>query len=91
MLCLFCCILGKPKDTLRKPGFMSFSEETTRGTVPLLRGKGSHTVVNPSMNLASYPLSPEFRTAIPNEVLIQGHVTMVNRLENLSMVVEMIF
>ncbi|XP_013926316.1 PREDICTED: tudor domain-containing protein 7 [Thamnophis sirtalis] len=73
--------IGKPKDTLRKPGFMSFSEEATRGTVPLLRGKGNHTVVNPSMNLASYPLSPEFRTAMPNEVLIQGHVTMVNRPE----------
>ncbi|XP_032069373.1 tudor domain-containing protein 7 isoform X2 [Thamnophis elegans] len=73
--------IGKPKDTLRKPGFMRFSEEATRGTVPLLRGKGNHTVVNPSMNLASYPLSPEFRTAMPNEVLIQGHVTMVNRPE----------
>ncbi|XP_058027719.1 tudor domain-containing protein 7 isoform X2 [Ahaetulla prasina] len=73
--------IGKPKDTLRKPGFMSFSEEATRGTVPLLRGKGNHTVVNPTMNLSSYPLSPEFRTAIPNEVLIQGHVTMVNRPE----------
>ncbi|ETE65070.1 Tudor domain-containing protein 7 [Ophiophagus hannah] len=73
--------IGKPKDTLRKPGFMSFSEEATRGTVPLLRGKGNQTVVNPSMNLASYPLSAEFGTAIPNEVLIQGHVTMVNRPE----------
>ncbi|XP_015682399.1 tudor domain-containing protein 7 [Protobothrops mucrosquamatus] len=73
--------IGRPKDTLRKPGFMSFSEEVKRGTVPLLSGKGNHTVVNPSMNPASYPLSPEFGTAIPNEVLIQGHVTMVNRPE----------
>uniref|UniRef100_A0A8C7E4J1 Tudor domain-containing protein 7 n=1 Tax=Naja naja TaxID=35670 RepID=A0A8C7E4J1_NAJNA len=77
--------IGKPKDTLRKPGLMSFSEEATRGTVPLLRGKGNQTVVNPSMNLASYPLSPEFGTAVPNEVLIQGHVTMMNRLENLQL------
>ncbi|XP_026528720.1 tudor domain-containing protein 7 isoform X2 [Notechis scutatus] len=73
--------IGKPKDTLRKPGFMSFSEEATRGTVPLLRGKGNQTVVNPSMNLTSYPLSTEFGMAVPNEVLIQGHVTMVNRPE----------
>ncbi|XP_026568483.1 tudor domain-containing protein 7 isoform X1 [Pseudonaja textilis] len=73
--------IGKPKDTLRKPGFMSFSEEATRGTVPLLRGKGNQTVVNPSMNLTSYPLSAEFGMAVPNEVLIQGHVTMVNRPE----------
>ncbi|KAM3843557.1 tudor domain-containing protein 7 isoform 1-T3 [Vipera latastei] len=73
--------IGKPKDTLRKPGFMSFSEEVKRDTVPLLRGKGNHTVVNPSMNPASYPLSPEFGMAVPNEVLIQGHGTMVNRPE----------
>ncbi|KAK9407976.1 tudor domain-containing protein 7 [Crotalus adamanteus] len=73
--------IGRPKDTLRKPGFMSFSEEVKRGTVPLLSGKGNHTVVNPSMTPASYPLSPEFGTAIPNDVLIQGHVTMMNRPE----------
>ncbi|XP_070598341.1 tudor domain-containing protein 7 isoform X4 [Erythrolamprus reginae] len=78
--------IGKPKDTLRKPGFMSFSEEATRGIVPLLRSKGNHTAVNPSMNLASYPCTPELRTAIPNEVLIQGQMTVVNRPERRFMV-----
>ncbi|XP_063150883.1 tudor domain-containing protein 7 [Candoia aspera] len=72
--------VGKPKGTLRKPGLMRFSEEVKRGTVPL-RGKGSYAVVKPSMSPAPYPLSPEFGVAVPNEVLIQGHVTVVNRPE----------
>ncbi|KAM6473539.1 tudor domain-containing protein 7 isoform 1-T2 [Liasis olivaceus] len=76
--------VGKPKDTLRKPGFMSFSEEVKRGPVPLLRGKGSYAVVKPSMNPAPYTLSPEFGMAVPNE--IQGHVTMMNRPERRLMV-----
>ncbi|XP_062985137.1 tudor domain-containing protein 7 isoform X2 [Elgaria multicarinata webbii] len=73
--------VGKPKGTLRKPGFMDFAEESRRPTLPLLRSKGSYAVVRPSMNTSPYPLSAEFGMAVPKEVLIQGHMTVMNRPE----------
>ncbi|XP_061490188.1 tudor domain-containing protein 7 isoform X2 [Rhineura floridana] len=70
--------VGKPKGTLRKTGFMNFTEETSRSTLPLLRSKGSCTVVRPSMSTAPYPLSPEFGNPMPKEVLNQGHLAVMN-------------
>ncbi|XP_061455908.1 tudor domain-containing protein 7-like isoform X2 [Rhineura floridana] len=70
--------IGKPKGTLRKTGFMNFTEETSRSTLPLLGSKGSCAVVRPSMSTAPYPLSPEFGNPMPKEVLNQGHLAVIN-------------
>ncbi|XP_061455909.1 tudor domain-containing protein 7-like isoform X3 [Rhineura floridana] len=72
--------IGKPKGTLRKTGFMNFTEETSRSTLPLLGSKGSCAVVRPSMSTAPYPLSPEFGNPMPKEVLNQGHLAVINSL-----------
>ncbi|XP_077201630.1 tudor domain-containing protein 7 isoform X2 [Paroedura picta] len=79
--CAPLALVGKPKCTLRKPGFMSPVEESERPTLPLLQSRGSHAVVRPSMSTAPYPLSPAYRSAEPREVLIQGHMTVMDRPE----------
>ncbi|CAI5796867.1 Uncharacterized protein PODLI_1B018164 [Podarcis lilfordi] len=73
--------VGKPKGTLRKPGFMHFTEESRRPALPLLRSKGSCAVVRQNMSSASYPLPLEFGTPLQKEVLNQGHMTVTNRLD----------
>nr|XP_020646990.1 tudor domain-containing protein 7 isoform X1 [Pogona vitticeps]XP_020646991.1 tudor domain-containing protein 7 isoform X1 [Pogona vitticeps]XP_020646992.1 tudor domain-containing protein 7 isoform X1 [Pogona vitticeps] len=72
--------VGKPKGTLRKPGFVNFAEDSRKPSLPLVRNKGGYTA-RPSMNPAQYPLSQEFGVAAPKEVLIQGHTTMMSRPE----------
>ncbi|KAJ6634033.1 hypothetical protein lerEdw1_014181, partial [Lerista edwardsae] len=73
--------VGKPKDTLRKPGFMNSAEESRRSAIPVQRYKDSYGVVRPSISIASYPMSPAFGNALPKEVLMQGHITMTYRPE----------
>ncbi|XP_066470636.1 tudor domain-containing protein 7 isoform X2 [Tiliqua scincoides] len=69
--------VGKPKDTLRKPGFMNPSEESWSSAAPQVWNKDSYAVVRPSMNFAPYPLPPP----LPKEVLMQGHMTTMYRPE----------
>ncbi|XP_053152820.1 tudor domain-containing protein 7 [Hemicordylus capensis] len=73
--------VGKPKDTLRKPGFLNFPEENRRPSFTPLKSKGSSTVVRPNMNTAPYPLSPVIGNAVPKEALIQEHMTATSRPE----------
>ncbi|KAJ7335087.1 hypothetical protein JRQ81_013028, partial [Phrynocephalus forsythii] len=72
--------VGKPKGTLRKPEFVNLADESRKPSLPLPRSKGGYAV-RPSMNPALYPLSPEFGVVGPKEVLIQGHMTVMNRPE----------
>ncbi|XP_042307896.1 tudor domain-containing protein 7 isoform X2 [Sceloporus undulatus] len=72
--------VGKPKGTLRQPGFVNVAEEGRRPLLPMLRNKGSYVGVRPGMSTAPYPLSPEYVMAAPKEFVIQGHMT-VNRPE----------
>ncbi|XP_015283711.1 PREDICTED: tudor domain-containing protein 7 isoform X2 [Gekko japonicus] len=71
--------VGKPKCTLRKPGFMNPGEDSERPMLP--QSRGSHGVIRPSMSGTPYPLSPALRSSEPREVLIQGHMTVMNRPE----------
>ncbi|XP_044295511.1 tudor domain-containing protein 7 isoform X2 [Varanus komodoensis] len=70
--------VGKPKGTLRKPGFMNFAEESKRPAAPLLRSKGGYAAVRPT---SPYPMPSEFGMAAPKEVLMQGHMTVMSRPE----------
>ncbi|XP_054842649.1 tudor domain-containing protein 7 isoform X2 [Eublepharis macularius] len=72
-------LVGKPKCTLRKPGFVSPSEESKRPLLPQLQSRGSHAVVRPSVGTAPYPLAPAFGSGEPREVLIQGRMMVMNR------------
>ncbi|XP_008117618.2 tudor domain-containing protein 7 isoform X1 [Anolis carolinensis] len=70
--------IGKPKGTLRKPGFMNVSQENRRPSLPLLRSKGA---IRPGLSTASYPVSPELGVTAPREVIAQGQLTVMNRPE----------
>uniref|UniRef100_A0A8D0GS14 Tudor domain-containing protein 7 n=1 Tax=Sphenodon punctatus TaxID=8508 RepID=A0A8D0GS14_SPHPU len=75
-------LVGKPKATLRKPGFTVAPPENRRPTPPLLRSRGSFGTVKPQIEMVQYPLPPAFASGIPTkEVPMQRHVTMVNRPE----------
>nr|XP_056705160.1 tudor domain-containing protein 7 [Euleptes europaea] len=74
-------LVGKPKCTLRKPGFTSPAENSERPMLPLLQSRGGHAVFRPCVSGPPYPLSPAFRSAESREVLIQGHMTVMNRPE----------
>ncbi|XP_048359917.1 tudor domain-containing protein 7 isoform X2 [Sphaerodactylus townsendi] len=76
-------LVGKPTCTLRKPGFMNPSENSERPMLPLLQSRGSHAIIGPCVSSGLFPVSPAFSSAEPREVLIQGHMTVMNRPEKM--------
>ncbi|XP_075787313.1 tudor domain-containing protein 7 isoform X1 [Pelodiscus sinensis] len=75
-------LVGKPKATLRQPGLRATPEGSRRPTPPLPKSKGSfYGIVKPSIETAHYGLLPAPGSGLSKEVLMQRHVTMINRPE----------
>ncbi|KAM7165857.1 tudor domain-containing protein 7 [Macrochelys suwanniensis] len=75
-------LVGKPKATLRQPGLRAVSEGSRRPIPPWPKSKGSsYGIVKPSIETAQYALPPAPGSGLSKEVLMQRHVTMINRPE----------
>uniref|UniRef100_A0A8C3SDC7 Tudor domain-containing protein 7 n=1 Tax=Chelydra serpentina TaxID=8475 RepID=A0A8C3SDC7_CHESE len=73
-------LVGKPKATLRQPGLRAASEGSRRPIPPWPKSKGSsYGIVKPSIETAQYALPPAPGSGLSKEVLMQRHVTMINR------------
>ncbi|XP_077674104.1 tudor domain-containing protein 7 isoform X4 [Eretmochelys imbricata] len=74
-------LVGKPKATLRQPGLRA-ALEGRRPTPPWPKSKGSsYGIVKPSIETVQYALPPGPGSGLSKEVLMQRHVTMINRPE----------
>uniref|UniRef100_A0A8C8RFV6 Tudor domain-containing protein 7 n=1 Tax=Pelusios castaneus TaxID=367368 RepID=A0A8C8RFV6_9SAUR len=75
-------LVGKPKATLRQPGLMVTTEGSRRVTPLLPKSKGSsYGIVKPSIEIAPYALPPVPGSGMSKDVLMQRHVTVINRPE----------
>lgn len=68
--------IGKPKATLRQPGFSSDFSVSKKPNPTLLRDKGNSLGVKSDAEMPPYTLHTTLRSEVFKDVPVQRHVTM---------------